>query len=115
MSDLMASMATERLPVDLRQCARIMAEGDSQFITAIAVMNESADEIEALRAQLTQARSDALEEAASLADDLSDEPSVDQTNPGDIAIHEGWSASRSIARSIRALKGATQVENGESE
>lgn len=75
---------------------------------AVCLIQSHAETIESLRAQLAQARSDALEEAASLADDLSDEPSVDQTNPGDIAIHADWSASRSIARSIRSLKETTQ-------
>lgn len=57
----------------------------------------------ALRDQLTTARTDALEEAAKVADPGRDEPSVDWSNQGDIEERADWACGVSLARAIRAL------------
>jgi hypothetical protein len=50
----MNSKVTERLPADLRQAARIMAETGT-FETGQAIMSDAADEIERLRDALKEA------------------------------------------------------------
>ena len=52
----MNDLVRQRLPIDLRQAARVMAEVGNTFPTGQAIMAEAADEIERLREWQSDAR-----------------------------------------------------------
>lgn len=50
----MIDLVRERLPQDLRQAARVMAETSNTFPTGQSIMADAADEIERLRTALKE-------------------------------------------------------------